>query len=227
MPHTPPRQELSPAPRVTGGNTTTMLRRTCHRGRSAKVSSAIHVIVFKITDETPASISQSPLAQVRLRIVARIFPWRMEDLGEPCSQPADPARFFAPRVMRAPASAKKRPEARGHPEPTWHPGRPEAARERAMGRRPQEDQKRLPKPDAKRAALTFFPFFHTIVALRLASYVDQEHLWSSGYDVSLTRSRSPAQSWPGVFCCRSLYGYGGVCVPRAPLARPPSLKASE
>ena len=26
-----------------------------------------------------------------------------------------------------------------------------------------------------------------------------EHLWSSGYDVSLTRWRSPVRSWPGVF----------------------------
>ena len=26
-----------------------------------------------------------------------------------------------------------------------------------------------------------------------------EHLWSSGYDVSLTRWRSPARTWPGVF----------------------------
>ena len=27
----------------------------------------------------------------------------------------------------------------------------------------------------------------------------QLHLWSSGYDVSLTRGRSPVRSWPGVF----------------------------
>ena len=28
--------------------------------------------------------------------------------------------------------------------------------------------------------------------------VQQKHLWSSGYDVSLTRWRSPVRSWPGV-----------------------------
>ena len=28
--------------------------------------------------------------------------------------------------------------------------------------------------------------------------VQQKHLWSSGYDVSHTRWRSPVRSWPGV-----------------------------
>ncbi len=68
----------------------------------------------------------------------------------------------------------------------------------------------------------YFSPFQTLVALRLASQVDQGRLCSSGYDVSLTRRGSPARSWPGVllFALQSLCLWK-VFVQRAPLARPP------
>ena len=74
------------------------------------------------------------------------------------------------------------------------------------------------------AKLPFFPFQH-LVRFRLASEGDQEHLWSSGYNVSLTRWRSPVRSWPGVLLLPcNLYACGSCACKERLLPTPYPLR---